>query len=267
MLARLRTGFGCSTPGREETSPDSGRGWPALIHLGVKLHAFHFFDTFYGDCARATACVHRSADAHKFSEKWHQLLILAGIRHGGGHWNVDVAALGQNDQRRAALRALLGALKVEIRGASFVVLNRAGDVSHQAFDGHFRLGWLLFRVVRGLAVCCGCRREDDTEEENRPVNYWQSHLEFLPLSDLRNFVGSRVLPRLPASTKVPDESNTWCCGIVHLNSNYGRSKSVGQTKRAASRSGARHDGGELDGWQRAAHGRIANRGQRFAVVR
>ena len=161
-------GSGCRGGKRRPLSP-SRRAEAICRRLGVELHLFHFLDIFDGDGAGAIARIHRSADAHKFSQERHELVILTGVRHGGGHGRVDVAFPRQNDQRRAAFRAFLRAFEVEIGGGSFVILNGAGDIADQAFYGGFVLGGGFFGVARRLRVRCCCSREGDAEEKDRLI--------------------------------------------------------------------------------------------------
>jgi hypothetical protein len=99
-----------------------------------------------------------SRGSYKLSDEWEQLL-LASVRHGFGDRHIEGAFLVENSEGRAGLGTLDDAIHAEVRGSRFFVLNGAGNVAHEAFDGHSATirGILLRILLRGQ----GCRRQKE----------------------------------------------------------------------------------------------------------
>src|ERR1700739_401413 len=76
-----------------------------------------------------------SRGSYILSDVWEQLL-LASVRHGFWERHREGAFLGENSEGRPGLGTLDDAIHAEVRGSRFLVLNRAGNVAHEAFDFH-----------------------------------------------------------------------------------------------------------------------------------
>lgn len=103
------------------------------------MHALQFLDL--GDCDRAgsVSLEHCAGCLHILSYEGHHLFTLAGIGHVCGDWEIDQPGLGEDDDRRAVLDAIEGALQAKGGGGTSGILDGTGEVSNDALDRH-RLG-------------------------------------------------------------------------------------------------------------------------------
>jgi hypothetical protein len=103
-----------------------------------QMDVLHFGDGSDGDRVSAGARKNVAGDFDVFAYEGQQAFSLIDVGHGCGDGNVNQAVLRKNDEGRAVLRALHGALKVEISGAGFFVLDGAGNVADKALNGDGR---------------------------------------------------------------------------------------------------------------------------------
>jgi len=121
------------------------------FRVGDQVHFLHFLDVLDGDGVRPFSFEKRSGYLDVLAEKKHKALTLVFVGHAVGNRRIDNPVFGEEDQRRACFGAWHGAFEVERRRGGFLVLDGAGDVADQTFDGRGRCG------IRFCGVFLSCR--------------------------------------------------------------------------------------------------------------
>jgi hypothetical protein len=179
--------------GREvdlEREPDGTVSWVlgGSASICVHVHALQFLD--FGDCDRASSVSleHRAGCLHILSYKGHHLFTLVGIGHVRRDWEIDQPGLGEDDDWRAVLNAIQGALQAEAGGGPSRILDGTSEVPNSALYRH-RLG-----VGCHLSTLMRERWKDKHHRKSRSKEYMkQSGALHIHVQDLQVQIHLRLL--------------------------------------------------------------------------
>jgi hypothetical protein len=101
-----------------------------LFSFQGQMHSLHFPDIRDANRVRSIPLKRDSLHLHIFADEEHQLFPLTVVGHLVRDWQLQLAILRENTDRRASLHAFPHALQAQVSCVSIEVLHGACDISH-----------------------------------------------------------------------------------------------------------------------------------------
>ncbi len=104
--------------------------------VGVDVDVLQFLDLCDCDGVSSFSLEYRASGLHVLSDKGHHLFPLVRIGHVRRDGEIYQPGLAEDDDRRAMLNAIPGALQAEAGSSPRGILDGTSEVPNRALDGH-----------------------------------------------------------------------------------------------------------------------------------